>query len=381
MGLMRNLRYGALLVVAAVLAACQATGSDSGPRATESVQPIKVDRLALDVPDAWGGEVRCTIMAGCRLLAVEHETSMLVLHQLEPGRTSRLLDKQKLAYHPDGAAWLADDLVVASVEASQSLDVYRVEGERLRLLEQITVDIPPRDVVVVSAEQGRYRLLATPYSRKEVVWVDYAPGEPATQPAAKGTTRVTRSTWCEAPWHPVRVGRAPGAPAGGVAVACLDEQRVLFVPSHDLLGTPQVLLKVPGEHRIVSRQARVSPSGGWLYVALELGERNLRIDMDSGAFQWIAAPTPGAVSVLPLADDLVVWGFDSSLYLQRLNPQGEVLETRWLEVGGFPTGLQLQDVDGDGEGDLIVLNSALLPKKKTGVEVIYGPLWERAQVR
>jgi len=340
-----------------------------------------VDRLEIDVPDAWGGEMRCTPAAGCRLVAVEHETSKVVLHQVGPGRTSHLLDKQKVAYHPDSAAWLADDLVVAAVEASHSLDVFRVEGKRLQLLEQIDVGIPPRDVVVVSAEQGRYRLLATPYSRKEVVWVDYAPGEHPTQPAAKDATRVTRSKWCEAPWHPQRVDRAPGASSGGVVVACLDEQRVLFVPADDLLGVPKVLLKVPGEERIVPRQARVSPSGRWLYVALELGGRNLRIEMDSGEFQWIAAPTPGAVSVLPLADDLVVWGYDVSLYLQRLGPQGEVLETRWLDAGGFPTGLQLLDVDADGADDLVLLNSISLAKKKNGAVVIYGPLWERAQVR
>ena len=379
MGWVRTLHCGVLLATAVILAACQATG---GAHTAALGRPIQVERLKLDVPDAWGGEVRCTAKAGCRLLAVEHENSMLVLHQLGPGRTSRLLDKQKLAYHPDGAAWLEDDLVVASVEASHSLDVYRVEGERLRLLEQIDVGIPPRDVVVVSSEQGRYRLLATPYSRNEVAWVDYIPGEPAARSVPKAPAgQVTRVKWCEAPWHPVRVERAPGSPTGGVAVACLDEQRVLFVPHDDLLGMPQVLLKVPGEERIVSRQARISPSGRWLYVALELGGRNLRIDMDSGAFQWIIAPTPGGVSTLPLTDDVVVWGFDTSLYLQRLGSGGEVLETRWLDVSGFPTGLQLKDVDGDGEDDLIVLNSASLPQKKAGVEVIYGPVWERAQVR
>lgn len=74
------------------------------------------------------------------------------------------------------------------------------------------------------------------------------------------------------------------------------------------------------------------------------------------------------VSTLPLTDDVVVWGFDTSLYLQRLSSGGEVLETRWLDVSGFPTGLQLKDVDGDGEDDLIVLNSASLPQKKAGLK-------------
>jgi len=367
------LRYLVLWMGVLLLTACQTivAGGQASPE-SEKTRP-RTNYLALDVPAAWGGEVRCTETHGCRLIAVEHETSKIVLHQIEADRTSRLLDKKPLAYHPDSAAWLADDLAVAAVEATHSLDIYRVEGESLRLVEQIKIGMPPRDVVVLSAEQGHYRLLATPYSGTEIVWVDYSPGQ--------ASTRITRSTWCEAPWHPVRVSRAPKVPSGGVAVACLDEQRVLFAPVGDLFGTPKELLKIPGEERIVSRHARPSPSGRWLYVALELGERNLRIDMGTGAFQWIAAPVPGAVSVLPIEDDWVIWGYDIFLYLQKLNAQGQVLETRWLDTGGFPTGLQWQDVDGDGEPDLIVYNSSDLPKKKAGVEIIYGPVWEQAQIR
>lgn len=374
MGWIRNLRSGAVVMAVVLLAACQATGKGSLPGVAGQERIVKVDRLSLEVPDAWGGEVRCAAATGCRLVVVEHETSMLVLIQLGPGRNARVLDKQKLAYHPDGAAWLSDDLVVAAVEASQSLDVYRVEEGHLRRVEQIVVGIPPRDVMVASAGQGRYRLLATPYSGKTVVWVDYVPGEPT-------ATRINRREWCEGPWHPERLPRAPGAPAGGVAVACLDDQKVVFVDDDDLLGEPRTLMRVPGQYRIVSRQAKVSPSGRWLYVALETGERNIRVDMDSGELQWLNLPRIGAVSVVALKDDLVVWGDDLDLYFQRFGPQGEVLETRWLPVGGFATELQLQDVDGDGQEDLVVLHSGSLPEKKTGVEVIYGPLWERAEVR
>jgi len=82
--------------------------------------------------------------------------------------------------------------------------------------------------------------------------------------------------------------------------------------------------------------------------------------------------------VLPLADDLVIWGVDSRIYLQRLGADGTVLETRWLPADGFATSLQLVDADADGVQDLVVYNSTALPKKM-GVEIIYGPLWEQAQ--
>ncbi|MBL7088004.1 hypothetical protein [Acidovorax sp.] len=365
-----------MVATSLLLAACQApTGLSQGrqlgvgsDKARPQVQQSAA-RTGIDVPLAWGGQLRCG-KEGCRLVAVEHEKSTVVLYEVQ-GRQARLLDRQPVAYHPDGAIWLADDLVVAAVEGSFSLDVFRVVQGRLQLLQQIPIGISPRDVVLVQGSEGRFRLLATPYSGKEVVWVDYAPDQP-------DATRVQRALWCEAPWHPVRVHRAPGAPYGGVVTACLDEKRVVFVPEGDLLGVARNLVAVPGEVRIVPRQTRPSPSGRWLYVALETGGRNLRFDMDSGELQWIAAPLLGTVSVLPLADDLVIWAADSRLYFQRLAGDGAVLETRWLPVDGFATGLQLVDADVDGVQDLVVYNSAALPKKM-GVEIIYGPLWEQAQ--
>ena len=84
----------------------------------------------------------------------------------------------------------------------------------------------------------------------------------------------------------------------------------------------------------------------------------------------------GAVSVALLADDLVVWGEDSRLRLQRIDAKGAVVETRELATSGFSTGLQLVDLDGDQELDLMVLNSS-----GKRADVIYGPLWDAAAQR
>lgn len=359
-----------LAAAALLLVACQSVPeTPQGQGKGASAAGVQAQRTGIDVPMAWGGELRCGA-AGCMLVAVEHEKSTVVLYEIKD-RKARLLDRQPVAYHPDAAIWLADDLVVAAVEASLSLDVFRVVQGRLQLLTQIPVGISARDVVLVGASEGRFQLLAAPYSGKDVVWVDYAPQQPE-------KTKVQRALWCEAPWHPVRVQRAPGVPEGGVAAACLDDKQVVLATEKNLLGAAQSLFKIPAEARIVPRQARPSPSGRWMYAALETGGRNVRFNMDSGELQWVQAPQPvGTVSVLPLADDLVIWGLDSRLYLQRLGPDGSVLETRTLPADGFATGLQWVDADQDGVKDLVVYNSAALPGKM-GVEIIYGPLWERA---
>ena len=377
MTLRRSFRVVVVAAFAALLAACQSVPVQSpavrqgGASVNGLAAQQQAARAGIDVPMAWGGQMRCGA-SGCRLVAVEHEKSTVVLYEMQ-GRQARLLDRQSVAYHPDSVIWISDDLVVAAVEGSVSLDVFRVVQGRLQAIRRIPIGFSPRDVVLVQAAEGRYRLLASPYLGKEVAWVDYAPDQP------ESATRVQRATWCEAPWHPVRVQRAPGVAAGGVVAACLDDKRVVFVPEDKLLGDARTLFEVPVDTRIVPRQTRPSPSGRWLYVALETGGRNLRYNMDSGELQWIASPLPvGTVSVLPLADDLVIWAADSRVYLQQLNAEGAVLETRWLPVDGFATGLQLVDADADGVQDLVVYNSAALPKKM-GVEIIYGPLWEQAK--
>lgn len=349
------------LVIAVLASGCSMSSLPGGSGNGQSIGAPA--RLQIEAPVAWGGQVRCGSM-GCRMVVVEHENNAVALHQLG-GRTSRRLDKQPVAYHPDSAVWLSDSLVGAAVEASSSIDIFRIEGERLVRVHQAHVGFAPRDVVLVEGTQGRYRMLVTPYSGKEVAWVDWREDNAE---AAK----VVKTHWCEAPWHPARVARLPGSAGPGYAAACLDDRRVVAVPDSNLTGAPKVL----ATFNVVARQARPTPSGQWLYVALETGGRNARIHMDTGELQWINAPQTGAVAVAPLSDDLVVWADDRRLYLQYLGPQGEVLETRDHQTSGYSTGLQWIDVDADGERDLVVYNSA-----GDTVDILFGPLWEQAKRR
>ena len=342
-------------VLSVVLAACQGS-SVTTPAA-------QVQRLTVPAPEAWGGEARCGV-AGCRVALVEHETGFAVAHQFEE-RSLREVGRHKVAYHPDSAAWLADDLFAAAVEGSAGLDIFRLSGLGLTRVQQINVGFAPRDLLVLSADQGRYRVLVTPYSGHQAAWVEWVEG--GGQPA-----QVQPLDLCRSPWHPTHVARAPGAPVAGVAVGCLDDRRVIWVSLAEQSAQPRVL----ASFNAVPRQVSPSPSGQWLYVSLETGGRNARIHMDTGELQYVKSPLTGSVAVAPVSDDLVMWGDSERIYLQRLDAQANVIATRWLTTSGFSTKLQLIDLDGDGERDVIVLNSA-----GPTLDVIYGPLWDQASER
>ena len=72
--------------------------------------------------------------------------------------------------------------------------------------------------------------------------------------------------------------------------------------------------------------------------------------------------------MLALADDLVIWGDSQCLTLQKLDTQGQVLDTKEIKTSGYSTELQLHDINRDGVQYLLVLNS-------TGEtsDVIFGP--------
>lgn len=355
-----------VLLVAAGLMGCQAHGNavKREQAVPSKIASASVDRIQVSAPMAWGGEARCFEGLGCRFVVIEHEEGKVALHGFE-GRSSRLMDRQQVAYHPDSAIWLSGNLVAAAIEETGTIDIYRTDGNKLQRVDRVPVGFSPRDVIAVAGSQGHFKLLATPYSGQDVSWIDwYADG-------AKESS-IKKVRWCEAPWHPVKVDKIPGAVGGGIVVACLDARKVVAVLDSDLLAPPRVL----ATFGVIPRQARPSPSGRWMYVSLETGARNARIDMQTGELQWIQSPLTGSVSVAPLDDDLVIWGEDGQLYLQRLDAQGNVLETRWLKSGGFSTGLQLIDLDGDSERDLVVLNSV-----DVAVDVIYGPLWNKAAPR
>lgn len=356
-----------LLAVPCWLAACAAVAPnaaqpDAVPARTQAdAQGAARRHQVIPSPDLWGGEARCKPAASCRLVAVEHETSRLVLYQFG-GRGHRLLDRQPLAYHPDGAAWIDDHHVVAAVEMSRSLDIFHVDGDgRMQPRAQIVVGFQPRDVVVLPEKTGGWLMLATPYRGDEVAWVHWR---------ADGTHDIRLQKWCATPWHVAWVPRGPGGRGPGLVTSCLDDHRVLFMPEPQTWD--QVTATRPLEVRRfdhVPRRVGVSPSGRYWYVALELGGRVARYDVEADRWQMLPFTEFGAVGVAPLDDDTVAWGENNRVLVVRYDAEGTVLAQRSLPVSGLPTQLQWVDLDGDGEPDLLSLNST-----GPASDVHYGPV-------
>ena len=346
---------GALLLLAALLAACQAQPPAEG--ATPAPPTASAQMLAFAAAYPWDAALQCGAgaPASCLLAVIEHETDKVALHQVD-GRTIRRLAEYPVATHPDGVAWLAPGLFVAAVEMSYGLDFFRWDGTRLARIAQVAVGFTPREVTVLSAAQGRYRLLATPYDGDKVALVEWGEGE---------APRVTPMNLCREPWHPVLANQVAGVTGPAVVVACRRDKQVVAIPA-DMSAAPVVLARFND----APRRAVLSNEGRWLYVALELGGRNARIDLFSGALQWLASSPQGSYTAAMLAPDMVVWGQSQRLLLQRLDETGRVLESRVLPVPGFIANVLLHDFDGDGELDAVVLAESSFES-----HIVYGPLW------
>lgn len=355
-----SFKYLTLLFMSWLLAACAVpAGKRVGFEKPDATGDVDAGKLTFRLPLAWGGDVHCASNENCLLVAVEHEESQLVLIEFANGKAV-VLDRQPLAYHPDSAIWLSPNIVVAAVETGGTLDFFAVENKKLVKIGGREIGFSPRDAILVKKVDQQYTILATPYSGENVAWVTW--DKEKTTPS-----KLDTSHWCEAPWHPVHVKQLPKSEGAGIAVACLDDKKVIAVPASDLLSKPRTLATFDA----IPRQARPSPSGRWLYVALETGGKNVRIDMRTGELQQIAGDPSGASSVLALADDLVIWGDSQRLTLQKLDAEGKVVGVKEIKTSGYSTDLQLHDINRDGIQDLLVLNSA----GETS-DVIFGPLWK-----
>lgn len=348
-----------LLLSALFLLGCQmqhagVNGSDHGDAAGEIMHRIYA-------PEPWGGDVRCGVH-GCLLGVVEHENNILALHKIE-NKSSALLAKYPVGYHPDSAFWINDDYLVVAVEFSQSLDIFRIRGNNLELERQIFFNFRPRNGLSIKNQDGTFTILAVPYNGKNIGWFKFDPAKSSDQ-------IVSEVALCEAPWHPVPISSYLGNQKTAIVVACRGEGTIMiFSPMGGKADSRTI-----ATFKDVPRQVKPSPDGEWLYVALEVNGSNARINMKNGSVQRLSIPGNGSYSVGPLKDQTVAWGGSGKVYLQKIGENGEIQAQKILKSSGFSSDLKVYDLNNDDFEDLIIFNSV-----NQHVDVIYGPLWSAAQ--
>jgi DNA-binding beta-propeller fold protein YncE len=339
------------LLLGVVLNGCATKSADSTAYAQQN-DVARESSIKIPSTYSWGGEARCNSAKECYVILVEHEASNVVLYKIENNKV-KVLDKVAVAYHPDSAKWINDNTIIAAVEASASLDVFQIESEKLKLIKKIDIGFQPRDILVVASDGKNFRMVATPYSGKSVVWVDMNLND-------MQKVNLRRQDWCGSPWHPAK---ATMNDTNGLIVSCLDSKQVLFVKNMN--EAPIEVYKFEN----VPRMVKASPSGKWLYVALELGGRNARIHTQTREFQWLDAPGWGGVSIEFVTDGKVIWGDDKRVFIQDYDETGKVLTQSQIPASGFPTMIQYIDINSDGEKDLIVFNETDVPS-----DIYFGPI-------
>lgn len=347
-----------------ILAGCS-TSKDGRPSSSTSTKEYSGVQFQIPSPEVWGGEVRCN-EADCKLALVEHKKGLLAVYRIDKNGAT-LLDKHHLAYHPDDAIWLHDTKVVAAVEITKSLEVFDLINEKLVHKQQIPLEFQPRNVILLSSINGLTQLLATPYSGTSVAFIyldDNSNG-----------VHVKHEKWCKAPWNPMRVKTNIKQMGFGVVAACRGDENVIFVPEKTSPDDKNNIKNL-GVFPQIPSMAAIDPTGEWIYVALETGEKNARINLQTGQIQWIASSVAGSMAVRLMPDGTVVWAEDRRLKLDRLDSNGNIVESRWHKTSGLSTSLQLIDVDRDGVLDVVVLNSS-----GSQSDVILGPLWENGQFK
>lgn len=328
-----------------------------------AIQPRSVGFA--DRTDPWGGAILQQEAGSLIGLALHTDNEFGVWH-VNAKREVSLLARSETGYHPDGVAvWDAARFVVA-VEGERKLQLWRVEGDRLLKEQELFTTFPVRDVRVADFDgDGFSDVLLTPYDgeRAEVVW-------------GNAEFLSEQSTFISAgrsPWHPVLMDWS-GNGLPDILWAELDTGAVRLLRNMgDRVFERDALHRVSG---VTARQLAVGDVDGNgladIVVAVEIGASEVLLQNENGLFdvELLPAPAPelGFVSAAVMPDGTVALGAEGKIVLFRR--QEGAWSQRELPAHSLPTPIEVADVDGDGESDLVIYHSA-----GSGAKVFFGPLW------
>ncbi|MEY6431617.1 VCBS repeat-containing protein [Thioalkalicoccus limnaeus] len=338
----------------------------------------RVDDSAEDPPTSlmlapelsvWGGAL-IRRDDGTWLGTALHDVDEFGVWRIDGDRKATLIGRFPTGYHPDGVAVWDSDRFVVAVEGTRMYQFWRIDDGRMRLEGEAEGPLPARDLVVADFDgDGLPDLVLAPYGGEELalLWGQGGIGLSDAQSLPAGRS----------PWHPQIVDwDGDGRPdllwaeldTGVVRLARnLGARRFEVEAVHGVSGvTPR---------HLAARDLSGDGRPDLVAIAVEIGAAELLTPRSDGGLEVAKLPPVGAlgyVAAAILADGTILLAEEGRVILARA--VGAEWEKRTLPAGSLPSPIELFDVDGDGEEDLVVYGSA-----RSGVIIHFGPLWERAE--
>jgi hypothetical protein len=321
--------------------------------------------------DPWGGTVTRSAN-GTLLAAALHDDNVLNVWHINADRVIRDVGQSEVGYHPDSVASMGGDVVAVAVEGAGKIAFWRVSETLAPVkISEIASPFPTRDIVTYDLDaDGTLDLILAPYKGTEiaVLW-----GEGKFQFSAPQKLAAA-----QVPWHPRVVDwNSDGKPD--------------LIWSDWDTGSARVYLN-QGQRQFKLTMLQSAQKG----APRQLGVGDIDKDGKPDAVMAMSMSTSKAARILynrgtnaPLIEDVPApaWGYvaaevmdDGTLVLAE---EGRVILARkdqgaWnyrvLPAGSLPSPMLLNDLDADGQQDLVVFNSA-----NGGTTVLFGPLWDNAK--
>lgn len=362
-----------ILSLLLLLAGCAAV-----PHTAEPVMPrIPEGTLEITIDKPWTVHAMVTPEGEARLASTSHTDNLLEVWQVTPQRKLELLARDdRVGFHPDGLRWINDTEIAVAAEGRGEMQRWRYENRKLHLLQSFRVKSPPMDITPHDLDQdGHLDYVLGPYAGKQVMvlW-----GQ------SDGNLRESLLQADLTPSYPRLVdwdmdGRIDivwsDRDVGSVRIA-----RNIGQQSFDV----KVLRAVgPGAPRQVATGDIDGDGYPDLVMSMEAGKsaRILFNDHKGGIASEVEIPAPisgySAAAITQInGAPMLALSEEGMIVLARPGPAGPrdpSWQLRKLPAGSLPLDLQFIDLDRDGELDLVFANTG-----GNTVQIIFGPLWEKA---
>lgn len=365
----------ALLVL--LLAACEQQ-EDMDERSTGGAE---IERLQIAIGEPWSVAVK-TDDDGATIASISHSEGYLAVWEIDRERGLELQHQENVGFHPDFVRWVdwdddgdSDELLV-TVEGRKKVQLWRDGFMGLSKIGEITTADAPQTLQIVDLDADGHRdLIIGPYDEERVTlyWGNgdgaFTFDEPSYVDAHKAPTYPQPVDWdgdgrTDIVWSNWETGTVQLTRNTG-------SRKFIAVSLHDVEDA------APRQVRVADLDRDGHPD---MIVALEVGKA-ARILYNDGrgllrGSEDIPAPTIGYSEAIATEDAdgellLAMSEVDQVVFAKR---DGDGWALRRVAVSGLLLDLQFADLDADGHLDLLLPNTG-----GRQIEVLFGPLWQRAE--